>query len=239
MPPDVDVTKAYFKRAVHPKSDMSSPKQRTRIGVPLVNEAREPYQRQRAWIAPSKAAQTSSPTWATSSLAGASVNVEDGSSNWSSDITSTVSSTEASSVDPKAPPVLIPRVTFAHLRSEEFQQVLTEMRSEELREGRSGIAKAIEVAKAVAATTEFRLVCDQMRVDQERRARDGRETPPLSELMARYLNLAKPGPPIPPPPMLAPTYKPPPPLLATTYKLPPLKPFPPPLPLVPPNQHQS
>ena len=127
------MTKAYFKRAVHPKFDMSSPKQRTHIGVPLINEVQEPYQRQRAWVAPPKTTQTPSPTWATSSLAGASIDVEDGSSNWSSDMTSTVTSTEASSVDPKAPPVLIPRVTFAHLRSEEFQQVLTEMRSEEFR----------------------------------------------------------------------------------------------------------
>ena len=53
--------------------------------------------------------------------------------------------------------------------------------------------------------------------------------------MARYLNLAKPGPSIPPPPMIAPAYKPPPPLLAITYKYPPLRPVPPPLPPVPPT----
>ena len=49
------------------------------------------------------------------------------------------------------------------------------------------------------------------------------------------MSLAKPGPPIPPTPVIAPSYKPPPPLLAFTYKCPPMRPAPPPLPPVPPK----
>ena len=101
LPPDVDVTKAYFKRAVHPKSDMSLPRQRTRIGVPLVNEAQEPFQRRREWIVPAvpeKAAPNPPPPWATSNLAEASVRGEIGSSDWSSDATSTTEASSASTI---------------------------------------------------------------------------------------------------------------------------------------------
>ena len=149
-------------------TDMCLPKQRTHIGVPLIDEDREPYRRE--WVVPPKAAYlpgaqpksepmlpwqlrdpTPSPTWASSSVAGGSMDVEDGSSNWSSDITTT---TEGSMVTPKKRPVFHPtttegppmpkageeirgselwlpaatRVAFAHIRSVEFQQVLSEMR---------------------------------------------------------------------------------------------------------------
>ena len=63
---------------------------------------------------------------------------------------------------------------FAHIRSAEFQEALSQMRAEDEEEGREGIAKAIDdAAKAVAATAEFRLVCDQIRAAQEQRARQG------------------------------------------------------------------
>ena len=123
-------------------------------------------------------------------------------------------------------------VAFAHIRSVEFQEALSQMKDEEDEEGREGIAKAIDdAARAVAATAEFRLVCDQIRAEQEQRAQQGQESLSFVEQMAEYLNQAKAGPPIPPPP-LAPTQ----PKMPLS---PPPKPVPVPLPPVPPTPTQS
>ena len=221
---------------------MSLRRQRTRVGVPLINEAQEPFQRPREtdlkeWIVPTvpdKAASNPRPPWANPNLPEASERVEIGSSYWSLDDTTTTGASSASTISLE----IIPKATFAHLRTEEFQQVLREMRVEEFRQGRRGIATNIdETARAVTANTEFRLVCRQMKADLERRARDGQGGLSPPELIARYMSLAKakPGPPIPPTPVIAPSYKPPPPLLAFTFKSPPLRQVPPPLPPVPPK----
>ena len=78
------------------------------------------------------------------------------------------------SVDPSQSLQAITAAAFAHVRSTEFQEALSLMRSEDEEEERAGIAKAIEdAAAAVAATTEFRLVVDRLHAIQEHRVQQG------------------------------------------------------------------
>ena len=233
------MAKPYFARASEEgKTDMCTVKQRTHVGVPLIREDRPPYRRE--WVIPPKAAYLegaqpkSEPTlpWQLRDPTPSISEEEDGSS----------SGTDRSLVDPKSRPAFHPTrgvepslpattaVAFAHIRSVEFQEALSQMKDEDEEEGREGIAKAIDdAARAVAATAEFRLVCDQIRARQEQRAQQGQESLSFVEQMAEYLNQAKAGPQAGPP-------IPPPPLAPTQPKMPlspPPKPVPVPLPPVP------
>ena len=178
---------------------MCTVKQRTHVGVPLIDEDRPPYQREE-WVVAPKAAYLegaqpkSEPTLPQPTPSGSEE--QDGSS----------SDTSGSSVDLTQSLQATTAAAFAHIRSAEFQEALSQMRAEDEEEGRGGIAKAIDdAAKAVAATAEFRLVCDRIRAAQEQRAQQGQESLSFVEQMAEYLSQAKAGPqagpPIPPPPL--------------------------------------
>ena len=224
------------------ETDMCEVERRTHIGVPLIGEDQEPYRRE--WVIPPKAAYlegaqpTSEPMlpWHLRDPTPSISEEEDGSS----------SGTERSLVDPKPRPVFHPTrgvepwlpattaVAFARIRSVEFQEALSQMKDEDEEEGREGIAKAIDdAARAVAATAEFRLVCDRLQALQEHRAQQGQETLSFVEQMAEYLSQAKAdpkaGPPIPPPPLAPAPPKMPlsPPLKAAPAQLPPVPPKPP------------
>ena len=140
---------------------MCTVKQRTHVGVPLIGEDRPPYRRE--WVIPPKAAYLegaqpkSEPTLPQQPRDPSISEEEDGSS----------SDTDRGLVDPKSRPAFLPTrgvepslpattaVAFAHLRSAEFQEALSQMRVEDEEEGREGIAKVIDdAARDVAATAE-------------------------------------------------------------------------------------
>ena len=118
FPEDFDWNKPYFVRAtVEGETDMCSPRDRQHIGVPLINEDRPQY-RHGEWEIPPKAAYLEGAQPKSEPTVPAPMEEPIEISSDSSDM----------SVDPSQSLQATTAKAFAHVRSAEFQEVLSSMR---------------------------------------------------------------------------------------------------------------